>query len=607
MSRRLLPALVPVTCAGVGLYTCFRLAVQHVYVANLLFAFLQLTPSGGVWIGRQRPPHRGAALLAGAIVIAALGPLVTHQQPIPLQFAEPLPDFLGRAASGLLRALLCHGPLHISVGVVESAAFEAALGLGLGPGTALASLNLATLLGLATGHVLLPVVGSAALLLLALLATGFAGWTLAGLAWPGAYRGPGAVAGVGLVLVGAVVLGVPGWELQWMQTLQRHEPHTNCCEGSCDVLHDRWTGHAYVQIVRRPGGGGVCGIYDNIEYWEAETSRYTKGGFDADYFVMDLLPPGGRLAVIGAGGGKQLQVALSSGLGLVLEAYELDPQVVEYFTEVNIDANAGVYVAPRVAVWTGESRQQLLAPPLAPALDGVYLADTGTYGGYLKTPLTETHFLHTKEAYQDYTARLAADGFVAASIMRVLDPSCRVRDGVAAGMQAAGLRVAVFQSPSFHVVLGTRNGTVNADRLRSLHRQARAAADQSTDEAEMGVDGPEGARPRPLRDLPYYLQDPFARAMALLAEHDVARVEVPDGLDGQLFTDAKGGSYVLSLFPEQSYWHLLEASIVLTLVLLPVGSLGAFLSAEPGGPKDRSSSPKGCRPRHWPWICPQPS
>ena len=60
----------------------------------------------------------------------------------------------------------------------------------------------------------------------------------------------------------------------------------------------------------RASEGGVCGIYDNIEYWDAESSLPSEGGFDVDYFVVDLLAPGCTLAVIGTGGGKQLQVWL---------------------------------------------------------------------------------------------------------------------------------------------------------------------------------------------------------------------------------------------------------------------------------------------------------
>ena len=46
------------------------------------------------------------------------------------------------------------------------------------------------------------------------------------------------------------------------------------------------------------------------------------------------------------------------------------------------------------------------------------MSTTGTFGGYMKSALTETHYLHTREAYRDYRSRLGPGGFVATSIIK---------------------------------------------------------------------------------------------------------------------------------------------------------------------------------------------
>ena len=53
---------------------------------------------------------------------------------------------------------------------------------------------------------------------------------------------------------------------------------------------------------------------------------------------------------------------------------------------------------------------------------------------------------------------------------RTLDPSATVRDGVASSMAAAGLQVRVYASPSFHLVLGAMNDTIDWRKAQQRHQ-----------------------------------------------------------------------------------------------------------------------------------------
>ncbi|MCC6217610.1 MAG: hypothetical protein IT376_22315 [Polyangiaceae bacterium] len=521
---RWVPAVLSV---AVFSFTVFKVLAFFLMPVALLLGLLLACHPLGVILGRrfyESRPQRGVrhyllVLLLSIAAFPALGHLYESHFGV-LSHTD--------AASSLLAYVAWTGalfiPFYAGSGVVELVVLRAAARDAERVHLAYAALLGCAVGGVALGWVALPVLGIPGLCLVAVHAAVAA-------AAPPTRRWRIAVGVSALVTIFGV--GSAGRDVQaaMMLGLQpRVEQSTRSQIGrGATLLHAGWGKYAYVEIVRSADGRYVFGAYNGAVYWDTPV-RYERDPtllqqpFDST--VLRLVPGAGAFAVIGAGGGKQVQQALQEGRDLAIDAYELEPAVVAYFTGRGRDSNGGAYSAPGVRALAREGRGGVREAP--GRYDAVYLADAGNFFNYYKTVLNFAFFLHTREAYADYVSSLKPEGVVAVLIMREVDRGVSQR--IHNVLDSLGLARAEVANEKFVLTVAARGGDSASLRAR-------------VDRAAAGT----GLAPSVTRPVDPSLANP-----------------VP--------TDDRGGSYIYALYPLAT----LEGVAVAAVFALVAGVGGAL-------------------------------
>lgn len=502
-------------------FVLFKLLSFFMVAVNLLVCFLLIGHPLGVaiasrwyrsdWTRAFR--HYAAVLLLTVIALLLLQLL--HPNYLAIFGFETRAFWL---SIGFLIAcgVLCL-PYFIYAGVVEYAVLEVARSQGRPLSLIYGLLLCATLVGLLAGHLLLPRLGAVGIFALALALALAAAAPHRRTNWAKVTLISGAVVALLCALV-------PSIERGFIHLVQPKEPGRTgdllAQEGSVS-LHAAWGKHAYIEMVGI--GDTTFGSYNGLPYWDVSRSPGAQDpNFQPDVLVMALMPSGGRLGLIGAGGGRQVQTALAAARGLEVDAFEIEPEVGRFFWDIDPQANGGVYSSPGVELHIGDGRALVRARERR--YDAIYLADAGNFFSHFRTMLMSAHFLHTREAYRDYLTTLEDDGILATLIMRPIDRGISVR--VVNVMHDLGLETVTVESELFRLTLGIR--AAHGDALR-------------------------------------------ARVAALAPAHGLALVSIePDSSIGNpLPTDDRGGSYLFSLYS--------PASLQRTFVWILVGALLVFV------------------------------
>lgn len=510
---RLLPAALAVS---LGSFLAFKLMAFFVMPVSLLLGIVLACHPLGVLLGARwyrddRP--RAARHLAAVLLVTALGFLVLPRVSsgyfeLPRRTGSALGLAVYLASSGAILA-----PFFTASGAVEYAVLRAAADE---PGDrrhrAYASLLLATLAGALLGYASLPVIGVLPIFGAAVALALFAGER----------RTSALVSAAVAVSIAAIGAAEPALDAAVVRAIapRTEETTTRALQKGARLLFSGWGKYAYVDVVAHDGPrGGVSGGYNGSMYWSAY-GRIQVNDYDDQYAldatVMELLDPGGRLAVIGAGGGKQVQVAMAETSAVSVDAFELEPKVIEVFTRLAPDANDRAYLRPSVRAIAKEGRAGVRSD--GRPYDAIYIADAGNFFNYYRSALDFVFFLHTREAYEDYRRALTERGFVAALIMNDLDVGVTQR--VVNVLGTIGMRAAVTSTPKFTLIVAAP-----AERFAPIEAKLAAIA------ARRGTSAP--------RALPF------------------------DGaLENPVPTDDRGSVYVFSLYPARTLRQFFFASLV---------------------------------------------
>jgi hypothetical protein len=348
------PAALSISIAS---FLAFKMMSFYVVPVSLLLGLLLACHPIGVLIGRRY--YDGAAdraILHYIVVLIATASFFVAM-PNLMEGYFDLPRKTGSAAH-LLGYLAATGvlliPLYGASGIVEYTILRAADGTDQDlRHWAYGGLLLATLGGICLGYILLPIAG---VLGLFLLAVAFA------LAAAKHLRSFKVTLGAA-TLVSLISLDSPSFDASIVTALSPRNDGTTTSEltRGAKSLWAGWGKYSYVEIVENSGGQTISGAYNGSMFWSAskklgerEASQYA-----VDRTVMDLVDESGRIAVIGSGGGKQIQVALSANRNLKVDAFELEPAVVEVFTKIHPDANGRAYLADGISVFAQEGRGNL--------------------------------------------------------------------------------------------------------------------------------------------------------------------------------------------------------------------------------------------------------
>jgi spermidine synthase len=226
----------------------------------------------------------------------------------------------------------------------------------------------------------------------------------------------------GLVLVQAVVVALlffPQIEAGFLQLYKGNSPQSTHAYASMGfrTIHQEWGKYSLIEIMQTPGTEGYIGFYNDIIQW----SFAPANGFinhSMGMLPLELAPAGGRIAIIGAGAGRQVQYARKSGRDFnEIVAIEIEPAVIDAVTGDLAGRFDHVYEDRRVQLMVHEARSYMEGTDQR--FDLIYLPSVG---GYPQMMLEPGNMIRTLEAYQTLAGHLTERGILAIWYPAVLDP-----------------------------------------------------------------------------------------------------------------------------------------------------------------------------------------
>ncbi len=222
----------------------------------------------------------------------------------------------------------------------------------------------------------------------------------------------GAAAG-GLILVG-LIPGVSGGssnaiERGFLHFYKGDSPKSSkdlIALSSAQSLFHGWGKYTFCEILWAQRNRTLLGLYNDFFQWE-----YSPGaGFlerSLGAVPLWLAPRGGSVAIIGAGGGRQVQYGRRFGFRKIT-AIEIEAAVVGAVRGPLKERFDGVYEDPRVELVVGEARSFMERTP--ERYDLIYLPSVG---GYPQMMLEPGNLIRTHESYRTLRDHLNPGGILA--------------------------------------------------------------------------------------------------------------------------------------------------------------------------------------------------
>jgi len=300
-------------------------------------------------------------------------------------------------------------PLFVGYGLAEFAAYRSGLKGFDGNSGLVYALNLSGLLLAFLGYrLLLAPLGTTGLFLVGLACMLLAALVLRPRAW---VTLAAAVLSLGLMLI-------PGLEAGIIRALGVKEGPVSLdswLNPPNQLIYDEWSPHCRLSIV--DAGWGLVGFYERSFYWfylrGTDTPQRNPGYYSNPQLVFSLLvQPGDTVAVLGAGGGRQVAAALRAGAAKVY-AVEVIPEVLEVLSGPLAEAVENTYSDPRVVLVPKNARRFL--DEIEKPLDMIVLASVESHLGGLRELFEPSQVMFTREAFAQMKSRLAPGGILAIS------------------------------------------------------------------------------------------------------------------------------------------------------------------------------------------------
>jgi hypothetical protein len=240
----------------------------------------------------------------------------------------------------------------------------------------------------------------------------------------------------------AVAILSPGLEPGFLALYKGESPQSTKAyleTGEYEEVFQRW-GHYSLTEVLEGRSGSLVGFYNDLMQWE-----FSRGtGFEAR--MLGAVPinlahdvaPGGRVAIIGAGGGRQVRWALQPPFRFErIVAIELEPAVFEAARGDLAGKFDSVYEAETVVPLLAEARGYM--EETEETFDLVFLPSVG---GYPQMMLEPGNMIRTLDAYRVLRERLSGRGILAIWYPRGLDPKGVLTEQYVRTLGPQGLKLA---------------------------------------------------------------------------------------------------------------------------------------------------------------------
>jgi len=210
--------------------------------------------------------------------------------------------------------------------------------------------------------------------------------------------------------------------------------HSEPQNGGYVHCFQEWGRYSLTEIMYSRSEGQFAGFYNDLMQWEYAP----RVGFN-DRFLgavpINVAPAGGKIAIIGAGGGRQVKWALQPRFSFQkILAIELEPVVIEAVRGPLRDAFDSVYERPPVEPIVSEARSYM--EKSEETFDLIFLPSVG---GYPQMMLEPGNMIRTIDAYRTLRNRLTDRGILAIWYPCGLDPQSILTNQYVRTLGAPGL------------------------------------------------------------------------------------------------------------------------------------------------------------------------
>jgi len=213
--------------------------------------------------------------------------------------------------------------------------------------------------------------------------------------------------------------------------------------GDVSMLEALWGKYSHVSLVKytHDGSSLVLGNYDGTVTWHAFPDH--QGGYSPQQAILDFVPEGSDIAVLGAGGGRQVGFALDRNPRSVV-AVDVIPEIFSLLKGKYAWANGQLYRSPLVETVAADGRNYLKSS--SKQFDLVLLPNTDSWAAVVRGLFEPGQRSHTVEAFRVMRTRLKPNGIIA--IAKAVDMNERLFNRYAASLQEAGLHVVGWILPT---------------------------------------------------------------------------------------------------------------------------------------------------------------
>src|SRR2546426_1551688 len=253
------------------------------------------------------------------------------------------------------------------------------------------------------------------------------------------------------------VLFLPGRETRFLDLYkgQGSKSTKEYSEKGYEPAFQKWGRYSLTEVMYSPQEKQFAGFYNDLMQWEY--SRQT--GFSERMLgamPINCAKPTGRIAIIGAGGGRQVRWARQPRFSFQeILALELEPAVFEAVRGPLRDEFDSVYEGDNVRPIVREARGYM-EERTDEAFDLIFMPSVG---GYPQMMLEPGNMIRTVDAYRTLKSRLTSEGILAIWYPVGLDPKGILTDQYVRtlGEQGLGMKTQAYVSWYEYVILAAKN------------------------------------------------------------------------------------------------------------------------------------------------------
>ena len=236
----------------------------------------------------------------------------------------------------------------------------------------------------------------------------------------------------------------------------RFSTHSYERDSQHKLRFQQWGRYSLTEVMSSPDNKGFVGFYNDLMQWEfARDTGFASRMLGA--VPMNIAPREGRIAIIGAGGGRQVEWALLPQFRFQeILALELEPAVLEAVMVSLKDEFNSVYHAPNVRALSREARGYMESS--SESFDLIFMPSVG---GYPQMMLEPGNMIRTSDAYRTLQNRLSDRGILAIWYPSGLDPvEILTKQYVRTlGAQGLGMQTRAYRNQEEYLILATKEAS----------------------------------------------------------------------------------------------------------------------------------------------------